>query len=754
MKIKILKTVLLSFFFTLLLITTVLAETKVTVLPFEISIKKLNQEQFTLSFAISDTLNEALSYVEEFSVVDNSSIQTFIKEKKITTKEELINTLKLKTIDLVDLTILGSVTEENNTYIANFTIINNKTDKEIKSIKLKSNDLFDLNKQIFFEILKNQKIVIEDIPKYRVIKFFSSTNDLRAYFNFAKGKEQYNLFTTEGFKEAKKYFEKAISYDQNYNLAYSYNLEALTLIALYSKFEENFNQVFLARAEEYLESLKNKDINNNAFYRAKTIIQLLKNQDELALEEIKNALEISYNDYLANYLFLFAKNKKDKTLTFFNKPFKTVIDKNPYITLPNLHQAYLFQSEDIKEEALKEYLKLEARMTSSVTLYNNIAKIYIQKNEPKIAFEYLQKALKSFNNNATTYFRLAEYYQLNKDFDKAINNYKYAMNINSDSPTLNFFLGLTYHAKGELKTALKYYKKAIELDPNDARFYSGIGQIAYRENRLEDAVIAYTRALEINPTLAYPHVNLGVVYQKQGKQAEALEKIKEGLKIKEEYPYAYYNLGVIYEAQKNYEDAINAYNKALKYDRGYFLAYNKLGLIYQEQGKLDEALKEFSKVITLEPSYTNAYFNIGKIHQAKKNFSEAIKAYKLAQKVNPDLKTVSKEMAGVYLQMGIELYNRNKVFEAINSYEESIKIKPNDEKVYNNLGVAYFKLNKNDKAIIEFKKAILANPQYADAYDNLGIAYHKIGKIKEALVQYDKACNLGKKESCEMLGKP
>jgi tetratricopeptide (TPR) repeat protein len=86
--------------------------------------------------------------------------------------------------------------------------------------------------------------------------------------------------------------------------------------------------------------------------------------------------------------------------------------------------------------------------------------------------------------------------------------------------------------------------------------------------------------------------------------------------------------------------------------------------------------------------------------------------------------------------------NAKRYTEAIEEYDEMIRIEPNYAAAYNNRGRSYYAKGDYDKAIADFNQAITLDPKYADAYNNRGRAYYAKGDLNKALADYSQAITL------------
>ena len=113
-------------------------------------------------------------------------------------------------------------------------------------------------------------------------------------------------------------------------------------------------------------------------------------------------------------------------------------------------------------------------------------------------------------------------------------------------------------------------------------------------------------------------------------------------------------------------------------------------------------------------------------------FKEAINAYNQALKIHP-------KMADVWNNRGVAL-TRLKIFdEAISSYDRALQIRADYADAWNNRGVCLIELQHYQEAINSFEQGIKVKPDYADAWNNRGVCLAKIQKYQEAVKSYNQA---------------
>ncbi|MDP4265990.1 MAG: tetratricopeptide repeat protein [Bacteroidota bacterium] len=95
-----------------------------------------------------------------------------------------------------------------------------------------------------------------------------------------------------------------------------------------------------------------------------------------------------------------------------------------------------------------------------------------------------------------------------------------------------------------------------------------------------------------------------------------------------------------------------------------------------------------------------------------------------------------------WYNIGVCYYTINDIPNAINSYNRCIEVDSNYKAAYNNMGVIYFSKTDYDKAYYYFNKAVILDPNFADGIANIGAVFHNKGKYDEAIKYYEKALEL------------
>jgi spermidine synthase len=105
--------------------------------------------------------------------------------------------------------------------------------------------------------------------------------------------------------------------------------------------------------------------------------------------------------------------------------------------------------------------------------------------------------------------------------------------------------------------------------------------------------------------------------------------------------------------------------------------------------------------------------------------------------------------SNTYMERGYAFIKSAQYRQAIDEYNEAIRLVPNYHGNYYNRGLAYYKLGHYRQAIGDYNQAIRLNPRSAESYNSRALAYFKQGNNISGCQDMLKACELG---NCKYLG--
>ncbi len=126
---------------------------------------------------------------------------------------------------------------------------------------------------------------------------------------------------------------------------------------------------------------------------------------------------------------------------------------------------------------------------------------------------------------------------------------------------------------------------------------------------------------------------------------------------------------------------------------------------------------------------------LGNLFQAAKEYEAAIASYDQTLKIKPD-------DYKAWYRRGLALVDLGRYEEALASYKEAIELKPDNYWIWNDQGNALYELELYKEAITSYDKFIEFNSKYYWAWFNRGNTLRELGSYEQALTSYNKAIEL------------
>jgi len=114
---------------------------------------------------------------------------------------------------------------------------------------------------------------------------------------------------------------------------------------------------------------------------------------------------------------------------------------------------------------------------------------------------------------------------------------------------------------------------------------------------------------------------------------------------------------------------------------------------------------------------------------------EAIERFEQALRVTPD-------DAWLQYNYGVALLDLARPQEAIPHFEQALRVKPDLAAAHNDLGLALARVGRVQEAIGHYEQALRIKPDFAEPYNNLGNALFQAGKIEEAIRHFEQALRI------------
>ena len=182
------------------------------------------------------------------------------------------------------------------------------------------------------------------------------------------------------------------------------------------------------------------------------------------------------------------------------------------------------------------------------------------------------------------------------------------------------------------------------------------------------------------------------------------------------------------------------------------------GQDYLDSGEYDKAINSCTIAIELNPQHCYAYFVRGMAHLMKGDYEQANDDFWEAVELNPlriaDLDEESREFVnkmpnGVqgimadclgksYQHIGIACHKLDWLDDALEAYNEAIKIIQDNARLYYYRATIYVEFDEPDKAIADCDKALALLPDLAAAYSTRGSGYQMKDEYEKAIADFNR----------------
>ncbi len=420
------------------------------------------------------------------------------------------------------------------------------------------------------------------------------------------------------------------------------------------------------------------------------------------------------------------------------------------------------------QQALERHLQPQDKSAS----WNGLGDVYRAQQQYDKAVDAYQNAIKLNPADGWPHHNLGYVYKIQEKYHQAITSYQQAIDLfdaNENKAISWNNLGNVYSALRRYQDAINAYQQSIELNPDYALPWNSLGEVYRRQQRPDEAIRAFKQALKRDSGYVLAWTNLGDVYRLSRRFDEAIEAYEQAIRLDARYAWPYHHLGAVYEERGDYESATEYYRQAIdrhQNNEQKAVLWDNTGGIYRLMGQSEQAIEAYRRSTALDPNYASPWYSLGNIYAALEQDDEAINAYRQAIAINPADPWPYHNLALVYEKMenydqAIALYRQaierhatdynravswdslgnvysdaGRYEEAVQAFQEAIRLNPKYALPWNSLGDVYNALGNRQQAIAAYQQAIALDPGYAWPYNNLGMVYQTIGQYEQAIGAY------------------
>ncbi|HLG30919.1 MAG TPA: tetratricopeptide repeat protein, partial [Candidatus Brocadiales bacterium] len=285
-----------------------------------------------------------------------------------------------------------------------------------------------------------------------------------------------------------------------------------------------------------------------------------------------------------------------------------------------------------------------------------------------------------------------------------------------------------YRKRNENNKAIEALQKALEIDSNYYPAYV-LADIYFIQGRVDESINLYRKASNLSGKNLTPLINLAIACQRKGDYNAAFEACQQAIGLQTQNVVLYYTvLTNLHISQGTYSKAITSIKEAHELaDDQKALLLRFIDTCQSNEDRGREASLSLNQAILCG--------NSGMYDLAIAQCKEAASSLRLHPK---DGGQASQEimtrwvMANLYLSSG-------QLADAVETYNEIIKIEPNSASLYTELGNVYLLLKKLQDAKDAYQKAIGINAMVVPALLALSNLYMQEGLYSDAIKMSEQA---------------
>lgn len=606
-------------------------------------------------------------------------------------------------------------------------------------------------------------------------------------------KEGMAAFRGKLYNEARQKFEKALRYDPNcvelhyqLGLAYTYLIPYQDLAVV--EFKKVQELVPDKGSAVHIDAVFNEGLallRMGAYESAVTILRRVRELDptykdidklynylgvayyflddyEMAIKAFKRAIqenatyrEANFNLKSVNMRLLYfnvgvtygATGNYRQAIEELNKAIE--IDANFYNAHLELARVYIRMG--MYGDAINELIRCEKINPNHRNIrkaYMNLGVAYYNRGNPRLAVEYLRKALSLQTDyedaikNLRNIFQ--EYDPLKEDKTSLTEDEAQYIKVRMDIARDYFMVGLYDRAVAVCNEVLNIDFQNKEAADLILASYSS--RVDYHMDRKDysNAIKALKELLKITPVDINGWFKLGVSYFCMPGNywyREASEAFKQAISIggkQEIVAESHYYLANISSSQKKYDDARGEIEMAVRNNPENVEYYVLSAKVYRSLDLLDEAEKACKDGLERDPENEELQKLLREIMRDKLKRERGEKG----GAEEPEESELLEDDYKTLVRRGLNYVKRAEYDKALTVFRDAAESDTEGIEARNNIGAAMLHNGKSSEALIEFMVSESINPKDADIHINLAIAYYFLADYKNAKEEYIKAISI------------
>ncbi|MCG3211393.1 MAG: Photosystem I assembly protein Ycf3 [Anaerolineae bacterium] len=268
-----------------------------------------------------------------------------------------------------------------------------------------------------------------------------------------------------------------------------------------------------------------------------------------------------------------------------------------------------------------------------------------------------------------------------------------------------------------------------------AVLYVGDGDTLAAAGKLPEAIAAYDEAISLDPTDDVPYTRQSRLLIFAGDTAKALDRAEQAVLLNSTSAENLANYCRALDWEARYTAALDACSCATELAPNYADGYAYLSEVLADRGEWFNARDTAQQALDIDFQSFAAHFNMGYVNEIQGRYAQAVQSYENAIKLAPNLATA-------YIAAGRSYYWLGNLNRAIELYRQAIRLSPTNPEAYDRLGWAYHTNGEYSRAIDALEQGLAVDPTYDKAWGHLGLVYYTRQNFEKTIEILPKAISL------------